>query len=320
MGLPTVIDFLPENDFGGTVAQQSSRFYTFLSHVLPDSTDGIDYAVDALYAHDSNFQRGAVHPYDSSLFVDSFDVALAAKGINRDGHYLFRVHVAYATGQIVTPQENDEKVLAVNPLEDPPAWRSSFRTEMVVADKDINGKAIVNKAGDYYDPPPMRKKVIWTHACTVNVASVPTALTGYANAVNSESCSVRGIACGAETVQIVGIDIPDVQTLNDVSFVPLTLVYEVDPDGFDLKVLNQGYRGLSLLDGEAHDIYITPSQEDINDAVDNGWPTPAPQRASVPCMLTTDGYYIPDPTPETCVFNPHEVTNKISFTGLPGIT
>lgn len=150
--------------------------------------------------------------------------------------------------------------------------------------------------------------------------SVPTALTSYANAVNDEACNVRGIPCDQETVQIVGIDIPDVQTRNEISFVPLTIVYEVDEDGFDLEILNQGYKAKSLLTGKAHDIYIPPSQEDIDKAIAAGDPIPLPQRASVPCMLTEEGYYMPAPTPETVNYTKHEVTPKMSFAGLPGIT
>lgn len=155
MALPTVIDFEPENDFGGSVSQSQDRTRTFLCHVAPDPDDGIEGAIDALYAHDSSLQRGAVHPSNDGLFVSDFSAETAAKGVNRDGHYLFRVAVSYSSNQYeATKQEETRQVLAESPLDDPIQWRSSFRVEMIAAEKDIHGKAILNKAGDYYDPPP----------------------------------------------------------------------------------------------------------------------------------------------------------------------
>lgn len=318
MALPTVIDFEPENDFGGSISQSQSRFRTFLAHVAPDPDDGIEGAVEALYLYDESLQRGSPHPANEYLYVSDFGADTAAKGINRNGHYLFRVVVSYTSNQYEATRTEDNTVVLENPLDDPPAWRSSFRVEMVPAEKDIHGKAVLNSADDVYDPFPMRKKVIWTHACTMNMAAVPTSITSLANAVNSGPVSIRGVSCSAETVQIVGIDIPDTQIRNGMAYVPVTFVYEVDEEGFDLEILSQGYKEKGE-SGQLYDIYVPPSEEQIEEAEDNDWPTPVPQRTSVPMLLDRYGKVIWNPTPESVYYTEHEITHKVSFAGLPGI-
>ncbi|WP_437193511.1 hypothetical protein [Planctomicrobium sp. SH527] len=311
--MATVIHAGPEIDFGGSLGQSETRNQSYLLHVSVPEEDRLDTAVDAVYAYFGG--RGAPHPTKPGLFVNTIDVSSGAKGQNRDGYYLLRASVNYTSNQYeATKTEQQVQVQAENPLDDPIQWRSSFRTEMVVAETDIHGNAILNSAGDDHDPKPMRKKILWTHACTKNVASVPVALTSYAEAVNSDSITIRGIPCDPETVQITGIDIPDVQERNGISFVPLTIVYEIDEDGFDLSLLSMGYREKVTAGGELRDIYIKPSDDALAED-----PDLKPQRTSVPVMLDEDGVWIEAPTPSTVHYTEHEITHKMAFAGLPGV-
>ncbi|WP_437222037.1 hypothetical protein SH661x_002601 [Planctomicrobium sp. SH661] len=94
---------------------------------------------------------------------------------------------------------------------------------------------------------------------------------------------------------------------------------DVDEDGFDLEILSQGYKEKGG-SGKLYDIYIPPSEDQIDEAAENNWPTPVPQRTSVPVLLDEAGKWIEDPTPENAYYTKHEVTNKMPFAGLPGIT
>lgn len=197
-----------------------------------------------------------------------------------------------------------------NPLNDPVRIRWTSSLERVPAFKDINDEAIVNSAGDYFDPPPEKDQAVWTINIQFNAAVVPAAIISYAGAVNSGAITIDGIAIATEQARMVGLDISEVQERNEISFRTVTLGVAVVDDGdpsldWDLSILDQGFRIKEEM--ELKDILIP--DEDGNS-----------QRPSSPVLLDGMGAKLTDPSPNSAVFLDFSVTQKLDFTVFPGIS
>lgn len=195
-----------------------------------------------------------------------------------------------------------------NPLNRPPKirWTSTLITKPVV--KDRNGKACVNSAGDYFDPPLEAEFVRWTANIQFNAASVPVGIKSYAGAINSSSITIDGDAVAAERARIVGLDIGEEDSENDVTFRSVTLAVECrdeDDDPFDVEALDQGFRvkdGTQLLD-----ILIEDEEGNKN-------------RPSSPVLLNGFGGKLSNPSPDNAVFLTFEIPRRKDFTIFPGIS
>jgi hypothetical protein len=195
-----------------------------------------------------------------------------------------------------------------SPLDEPVKIRWTSSLERIPAIKDLDGEAIVNSAGDYFDPPPEKDAVGWTIVIQYNAATVPTGILGFAGAVNNAGITVDGISIATERCRVVGLDISEIQERNDIEYRTVTLsLYALDPDedGFDLSLLDQGFR---IKDGtDLKDILI--EDEDGNE-----------NRPSSPVLLDGSGAKLSDPSPSTAVFMDYEVTRKKDLSAFPGIT
>lgn len=211
---------------------------------------------------------------------------------------VWEVDIEYEFGLEALP-ENDPAIIR---------WTSSL--ERVPAIKDINGEAIVNSAGDYFDPPPEKDLPIWTISIQFNASSIPTAIISYAGSVNDGAITIDGMSVAAEQAKIVGLDIGERQERNDIEFRTITLSIAVADDGdsslnWDLSLLDQGFR---IKDGtDLKDILIEDEDGNKN-------------RPSCPVLLDGNGAKLTDPSPSTAVFMDYEVTQKLDFTVFPGIS
>lgn len=239
--------------------------------------------------------RLSVHDEDASAFVTK----RSAK----------RVGETRLLWEVIVTWENLANEPAENPLDDPVLirWTSQLYTRPIV--KDNNEEAIVNSAGDFFDPPPEKTYVLWTANIQFNVADRPAGLRTYAGAVNNGAITIDGDAIAAERARVVGLDITEFQSRNDIAFKTVTLAVEclddADPDGYDLSLLDQGYR---YKDGtELKDILI----EDENGSE---------QRPSAPVLLDGNGEKLDDPSPSTAVFLNFSISKLADLTAFPGIT
>jgi hypothetical protein len=202
-----------------------------------------------------------------------------------------------------SPADDEEE----NPLLKEPdfEWSSNLFTKPAI--KDRNGEAIVNSAGDYYDPPPEVDVVRWNVNCQFNSEEVPAVIKQYAGAINVSAVIIDGDPVAAERARVVALSISKRQEENDVSFRTVTLAIEVrddDDDPFDLEMLDQGYR---IKDGtELKDILIEDEDGTRN-------------RPSSPVLLDGNGQKLDDPSPSTAVFKTYEVPRRMDLTVFPGI-
>lgn len=217
---------------------------------------------------------------------------------HEDSREVWEVTVTYAY------EPGDEEEEDDNPLARPALirWTAAQYTKPVI--KDRNGNAVVNSAGDYFDPPPEIEDVRWQVTAQVNWATVPSSILGYAGRVNSAAFTIDGVTVGAGQARLAGLDISEVQYENDVTYRTVTAVYELRNEGFDLEVLDQGFR---IKDGaDLKDILI--EDEDGNMS-----------RPTSPVLLNGSGGKLSNPTPANAVYETFEVLSQVSFVGLPGV-
>lgn len=122
-------------------------------------------------------------------------------------------------------------------------WSSSLIVKPVV--KDINGNAVTNSAGDYFDPPPEAEFPRATATIQFNAAAVPVAILSYIGAVNAAAVTIDGVSIAAERARVVGLDIGEEDEENDEAFRAVTVVVECrdeEDESFDLNELDQGFR------------------------------------------------------------------------------
>jgi len=192
----------------------------------------------------------------------------------------------------------DVQVNQVTPVDATPkvSFTSEIFQEPVFADKD--GKAILNSAGDYFiDPTPTRDNAHLIAKIKVNVASVPTWILGYQNAVNSAGCTIGGLYVGEGLAKLSRIEVSEIQWQGDISYYTLSYEVHCHADGWKLKPLDAGYR---YRDDEG-------ALKEIDGAT-----------TAVP--LNGEGAVLEDPTPDNGIFGEFDVYPTLAFSGLPGIS
>lgn len=212
------------------------------------------------------------------------------------------------------PEDGEEEP---NPLDREVAIDWTSNTIMVPAIKDKDGDAIVNSAGDYFDPPPEREVERWIAQLEFNSELIPSNIRQYKGAVNISPCSIDGEPVAAERAKIVALRISkkqrwQVDDETTIVYRTVTLGVEIrddDDESFDLELLDQGYR--QKIDGVVSDILVEPDPDAEDDE--------KPQRTSVPCLLNGGGVKLSDPTPSTAVFLTFDVANLRDLSIFPGI-
>ena len=207
-------------------------------------------------------------------------------------------------------QDDIDKDKQPNPLLRPAKvrWGSARYQKPII--KDADGQAIVNSAGDYFDPPPEIDTSRWTATIMKNVAAVPAWLLDYQDCLNDSSITVGGLVVPRGAAKLMQIEISEQQVENDINFYVLTFTLEFLPvqergvSNWKLSLLNQGYR--QLVAGEQRDIMVPdPDDEAIK------------RRATSPVLLDLDGTVLQNPSPSTAVFLDFFPYPEKDFTVLP---
>jgi hypothetical protein len=198
---------------------------------------------------------------------------------------------------IVTVRYTTKREYASNPLSDPAEIEWASAQFQRVASKDKDGNAIVNSAGDPYDPPPMRDDSRWVVTVRKNLAAVPSWLLTFQDAVNSSGFTLDGLAVGTRLAKMQGIRIGKWQHRNSQPYRVLTMVIHLAKDNWDLKVQDVGFR---RKDGA-----------DRVPILKNGI------KPTAPVPLNGSGDVLADPTPATVKFNIYEVYDEQNFNNLP---
>lgn len=212
------------------------------------------------------------------------------------------IEATYSSEPLTQAEQEEEQ--KKNPVDRPAKikWRTNSYRKPVI--KDRNGKAVLNSAWDYFDPPPEIDASRWTATITKNVKAVPNYILEYTDAINSNGFQIQGIAVGSEVAKIMELDISDEQTEGDFSFFVFTYTLEFRPETWVLAELDQGLRKLS--GGGSQQIAI------LDDA------TP-PRPVTSPKLLNGSGATLTNPSPNNAVYREFDVYEPKDFTILPGI-
>lgn len=189
------------------------------------------------------------------------------------------------------------------PLDRPATRRWSTVQYREAVEEDVDGNAVVNTAGDLYDPPPERDTANWTVTITKNVASVPPFIINYQNTLNDDDISIGGLTVAEGLAKINAIEIGDKMNESGVDFYQFSYTLEIKKAGWDLRLLQQGLRQKNEIDGTGR----------IPCVDNNGRPV------SSPVLLDIDGIQQTDPAKISAVYVSHEIYESKDFSVLPGI-
>ena len=191
-----------------------------------------------------------------------------------------------------------------NPLNRPPRvrWRTNHYRQAIY--RDIDGKAILNKAGDYFDPPVEVDRSRWTVNVTANVADVPGFMLDYEDAVNNASITIGGVVIPQYAAKIMDLDIGELKREGDYLYYEFGYSLEIRRElWIPLKVLNAGLR--------------YKSGEQQKQIFDNSSPA---RPVSSPRLLDDDGTVLSDPTPTRAKYCEFTVYYARPFSVLPGVS
>lgn len=206
-----------------------------------------------------------------------------------------------------TPLGQSEQVNGIHPLQRPAKRRWSSAKYNKPIFQDINQKAIVNSAGDYFDPCPEVDRSRWVCTIQKNVPDVPTYIVDYTDAINAATFQIGGLTIGQGVAKLMSIEISEAQyeQFGDelVEFYVFTFAMEMRPEGWKLVLLDQGLRQISTVD----------STKRVN-ILDDSTP---PRDVTSPRLLNGSGKPLTNPSTTTAVYKTFDVYHSRDFTVLP---
>jgi hypothetical protein len=169
-------------------------------------------------------------------------------------------------------------------------------------EKDRDGDAILNSAGDYFDPPPLKDVSRWTATVTKNVWPLPSGIISWRDKTNNADWSIDGLSIAKNVAKVMQIRVSPKQREGDELFRQLSYTVEFDDvDMWQGKYLNQGYYFIDPEDGERKRIQVgTPPKDCVS-----------------PQLLDTNGDVIDDPQPSNATFEEYDVEDEMDFSVLP---
>lgn len=225
---------------------------------------------------------GSVHPEDSTAYCRRLSVKRAA------GWRLWKVVAEYS----------NEYALNTTATSDPAIITWSTEQFQKPAVFDTSGDAILNSAGDYFDPPAMIDDSRRIVTVQKNVAAVPSWLLTYQDAVNNDTFSVGGVSIAIGQAKMQSVSVSSQQVRGATTFYQVTFTMHFQKNGWKLSLLDAGYR---RKDGTQRKI-ITNS--------DGTLPT-------MPVPLDGSGAVLSNPTPATAVYREFTVYETKAFSSLP---
>ncbi len=221
------------------------------------------------------------------------------------------------------PLSQDDRDKAIlNPTERPAKITVKANKVMEAYDRDRDGKAITNAAGDPFDPPLERAVPRWVFSVVKNVAEVPLWFLEYEETVNAADFDIKGVTVTKGCAKLSGITISDEMVENGFDFLQLAFEVEVKaappgtnvrkgweptdtytPDGWTTILLNQGLR--QRVPGGGSGTYEIENMTDKNG-----------DQLTAPGLLDENGEQITNPY-ETAIFLAWETLNEKDFSVLP---
>lgn len=203
-------------------------------------------------------------------------------------------------GWTVTAEYSTERELAENPTGDPAiiTWSSEqFQKAAIV---NTSGQAILNSAGDPFDPPLMIDDSRPNVSISKNVAVVPAWVLTYQDAVNNASFVIDGITVATGLAKIQSISIGAEQSRNGTTFRNLSFTLHLQRQGWQSNILDAGFRQLGY----------GGVLENIRNAGDDELP-------AAPVPLNGLGVALENPSPATAVYRVDTIYQTRDFSILP---
>lgn len=243
-------------------------------------------------ADDENYVRshcgltlGTRHPTDLQQVLHTLRPSCLGRatweGDNSDCR-LWEIQASYGTWN---PAERGDPAQAANPLAMPPRYRMEWERVPEPVWRDINGKPVLNTAGDPFDPPVERAGLVATLTVRRNEES-PDFAALIALAENVNTAPWNGFA--EKTVRFAPPAFPELEYAQEsrTFYYPMVYVFEINPRNWRAKPLNAGYRQSFLSLDNPRTVVIMDS---------------AGQPLQTPGLLDTDGRYMKPPVADNKV-------------------
>lgn len=198
-----------------------------------------------------------------------------------------------------TARYSSERELAIDPTTEPAIVKVSteqFQREAVVTN---TGTLICNSAGDPFDPPLMMDDSRRVIHISKNMSGHPSWLLDYADVVNSDTFTIKGITYGIGKGKVQRVTIGEQQVRNGVPFVVVDIEIHLQKNGWPIDAMDAGFRQT-----------VDSGRENIRNSVDEELP-------AAPVPLDGSGTAIADPTPATNVLLQFGVYTTNVFSALP---
>lgn len=282
--MATVVAEVPGSD----ACSEDSEGVRELTRVFRVKCESGEYAYSALRATGIP-ARFEVHPEDSQSVA--YKGSCRSQGDER-GYYLVTITYSNKHKEDVTLERPDV------------SWEDEEYEK--VADKDINGDAILNAAGDRYEEPVTfsDSRPVLKHSRNEQFFDQLQAYR-YNRSINSDT--FYGAAPGTMRVKITAQQM----WRDDIEYWRVTYLFRYNPDGWQPEVLEQGLYQKSDIGTPGSPVYLktpcTVKGKSVNDS--------DPVSYSVP--IDADGKQIdPDDLPTSAVYTQWEVLQSLPYLAL----
>jgi hypothetical protein len=260
------------SDSGSAVDADYERSSTRSYYAWFDHTDDENTVRNSIVVGGIAIDIGSAHPTD--VGQRCLGITVASDGqeacpLDSSESIKWKIEVSYGLWNIL------ERSPDGNPIHIPLRFRFEFTGVSTPAFVDVDGNAIVNSAGDYYDPPVEYERL---HASLVvrRNESAPNInlVAAWSNTVNLKAWN----GFPPKTARLMPIRIPEIMysQVTNSFYWPMEYEFEINFDTWVKQILNQGFRQLDA-EGQLVPIFI------------NGQPI------DTPLMLDEDGHAILTP-------------------------
>lgn len=233
---------------------------------------------------------GDAFPDDANAFCKRISVSCQA------GYKYWTVQCDYDDtydNANTTPSDDETQISWSSELFQRPAW------------KDKDGDAVLNSAGDPFNPPVMRDDHRTVCRIVKNASTVPTYVLTYPNAVNSTAFTIDGVTVAQRYAKISNVAVSEAKRRNGVVFRTVNIEMQIRNQTWDFEILDAGFRRLDPSDSSDRILIV-------ND--DETLPTD-------PVLLDGSGAVLSDPDTTNAVFGTFRVYEELNFIGtIPGCT
>lgn len=220
-----------------------------------------------------------------------------------DNPFVWTIEAEYSDEPFDQEEAEQAQAFEVSPLDRRARIRWSTNQYKKAIYKDKDGNAIVNSAGDYYDPPVEVDASYWVASIVKNLPVIPSWILTVDHPINTAPFSIQGIPVEAGKARLSNIEISELQREGDYEFYAFAFSIEFKKEGWQVEILDQGLR--------MKDPNDSTKRIKIQDDDD------PPQDVTSPWPLDGSGGKLADPKPDNIVFNTHDHYDVLDFNNLP---